>query len=78
MIAYEVYRDFSDEYHNDYVQYGIYLAKNKALDKLEEVIKQEIKEENLDREQMKELRNREVYEEHYVGYYAVDEIEIIE
>jgi hypothetical protein len=76
MIIYEAFRDFSDEYEQDYASYGYYLDKKKALERVKQAIQDE--EDEINEEEMKNLEQGRMYDVYCVGVYGVKKIEVIE
>ncbi|MCI0767439.1 hypothetical protein KFD70_21945 [Bacillus pfraonensis] len=75
MKIYEVYKDFSDEYNQDYESFGHFLNKDKAVEKFGLVLKER---ESLSDEEIKDAKRDCSYDVYYVGFYGVKEIDVIE
>jgi hypothetical protein len=77
VIIYRLYKDFSDEYYQAFTEYGFYLDEDKAVAALEKIIREE-QDEDIDEEQIAKLKDEWSYELNYIGFYGINEIEVIE
>lgn len=71
----EVYKDFSDEFRQDRESFGYFLKKDKAIEKLGDIL---VERESLSDEEILAAKKEGHYNLDYVGFYSVDEIDVIE
>jgi hypothetical protein len=69
---YEVYKDFSDQFYQDYESLGYFHNKKRALKQLNDVLKE--KENITDDEAISSVD--EIYEVDYVGCYGIQLIQV--
>jgi len=75
MIIYRVYRDYSDEFHQSFEEFGFYTDHKKAIEMLMRAV---CENEKIDRDIVEKEIENDCYEVDYLGLYGVEEIHIKE